>query len=121
MDRLSSTTQRTVPMRATGDVVLPQIADLHERRRTLRASTLAERLWPNGRHPQRKRSIIPARVGGRGKAAPQVPSRARDRMARLGNLAPPFAVRRLRAQTDHAANAMTTRTAPNDVCPVSHG
>lgn len=44
--------------------------------RTLRASTLAERLWPNGRHHNANGQIIPARIGGRGKTAPQVPSRA---------------------------------------------
>lgn len=46
--------------RATGDVVLRHIAAMHaEGICTLRASTLAERLWPEGRHHNANGQVFP--------------------------------------------------------------
>jgi len=51
---------RPVPERATGDVVLRQIAAMHaEGMRTLRANTLAERLWPGRRQHNANGQVFP--------------------------------------------------------------
>ena len=51
---------RPVPKRATGAVVLQEIAEMHaEGLRTLRANTLAERLWPGRRTHNAKGQVFP--------------------------------------------------------------
>lgn len=51
---------RLEPERATGDVVLRQIAAMHaEGLRTLRANTLAERLWPGRRQHNANGQVFP--------------------------------------------------------------
>lgn len=51
---------RPAPERATGDVVLREIAAMHaEGLRTLRANTLAERLWPGRRQHNANGQVFP--------------------------------------------------------------
>lgn len=51
---------RTVEQRATGDVVMREIAAMHaEGLRTLRANTLAERLWPGHRQHNANGQVFP--------------------------------------------------------------
>lgn len=79
---------RLEPERATGDVVLRQLAAMHaEGVRTLRANTLAERLWPGRRQHNANGQMFPLGAAVAARLLRKCPA-AREKEWRLWEILP---------------------------------
>ncbi len=79
---------RPEPKRATGDVVLREIAAMHASGvRTLRANTLAERLWPGRRQHNANGQVFPLGAGVAARLLRKCPA-VREKEWRLWEILP---------------------------------